>query len=138
MKEKVKQTEDKLCCSSIYNITASVMETIHISKNVFYFTERDAEPIDWINSFKKRSFRLCKRRTMTHPRLLSPTRKNRSDIRLKTPLTAGEYTEYSSLLQVMGAAITVLGSVWKNFIDTTLNWQTWRRIICGILKVEIK
>lgn len=42
---------------------------------------------------------------VSHPRLLSRARKSRSDIRVKTPLMAGVYTEYTSLLQDMGAAI---------------------------------
>lgn len=41
----------------------------------------------------------------SYPRLPSRARKSRSVIRVKTPAMAGEYTEYTSLLQDMGAAI---------------------------------
>lgn len=44
-------------------------------------------------------------KTVSYPPLLSLARKSRSDIRVKTPAMAGVYTEYTSLLQDMGAAI---------------------------------
>lgn len=61
---------------------------------------------------------LCPR--ASYPPLLSRARKSRSDIRVKTPAMAGEYTEYTSLLQDMGAAIAAAERGWKNFIDTVL------------------
>lgn len=42
---------------------------------------------------------------VSYPPLLSRARKSLSDIRVKTPAMAGVYTEYTSLLQDMGAAI---------------------------------
>lgn len=41
----------------------------------------------------------------SYPPRLSLARKSRSDIRVKTPATAGKYTEFTSLLQVKGGAI---------------------------------
>lgn len=46
---------------------------------------------------------------VSYPPLLSRARRSRSDIRVKTPWMAGVYTEYTSLLQDMGAAIAAAG-----------------------------
>lgn len=48
---------------------------------------------------------VCGVSSVSYPPPLSRTRERRSDIRVKTPVMAGEYTEYTSLLQDMGAAI---------------------------------
>lgn len=56
---------------------------------------------------------------VSYPPLLSRARRSRSDIRVKTPVMAGVYTEYTSLLQDMGAAIAAAEGLWKNFIDTS-------------------
>lgn len=61
---------------------------------------------------------------VSYPPLLSRARKSRSDIRVKTPAMAGVYTEYTSLLQDMGAAIAAAGRLWINFINTTPSSQT--------------
>lgn len=45
------------------------------------------------------------RACVSYPPVLSRARNSRSDIRVKTPAMAGVYTEYTSLLQDMGAAI---------------------------------
>lgn len=52
-------------------------------------------------------------KNVPYPPRLSLARQSRSDTRLKTPLTAGVYTEYTSLLQDMGAAIAAAGRFWK-------------------------
>lgn len=54
---------------------------------------------------------------VSYPLLLSRARTSRSVIRVKTPFIAGVYTEYSSLLHDMDAAIAAPGWLWKNFID---------------------
>lgn len=61
---------------------------------------------------------------VSYPPRRSRARNTRSDIRVKTPAMAGEYTEYTSLLQDMGAAIAAALRVWKNFIDTPLSSHT--------------
>ena len=59
---------------------------------------------------------------VSYPPLLSRARRSRSDIRVKTPVMAGVYTEYTSLLQDMGAAIAAAEGLWKNFIDTSTRY----------------
>lgn len=62
--------------------------------------------------------------SVSYPLRPSRARNSRSDIRVKTPLMTGVYTEYTSLLQDMGAAIALTARLWINFIDTTPGWQT--------------
>lgn len=49
----------------------------------------------------------CRHVGVSYPLRPSRARNSRSDIRVKTPLMAGVYTEYTSLLQDMGAAIAL-------------------------------
>lgn len=63
--------------------------------------------------------RLCGADRDSYPLLLSRARKSRSVIRVKTPFIAGVYTENTSLLHDMEAAIAAAGGLWINFIDKT-------------------
>lgn len=60
----------------------------------------------------------CGDKRVSYPLLLSRARTSRSVIRVKTPFIAGVYTEYSSLLHDMDAAIAAPGWLWKK-----LYWQ---------------